>query len=105
MLDQQYCAIPFETLRAALVLGTKYDLERYRDMALIQLEKIFPLTLRDWDATYDLRDDFYSWRAFELLELVLSFGHRTMLPAAYCGCISLFELGTVSTTAAPCHPD
>lgn len=71
-----------KVLRAALILGTKYDFERYKTMALDHLETLFPQTLHQWDAVQSLHP-WYEGAELRFLELVRSFGRSTMLPSAY----------------------
>lgn len=100
-VEPTFSLIPFETLRAVLVLGTKYDFERYKVMALDQLQILFPRTLSEWDATERLRQ-WYSGSNLALLELALSFGHHAMLPSAYYLCLSKTPVVRTSIALVVC---
>ena len=94
----QNATFPIKLLIAMLRLGQKYEFDDFRDDALERLKATFPKNLDEYEASLDAGDidNESSSRSgqvstkgneFEILNIALELGIRTILPMAYLTCI------------------
>ncbi|KDR69183.1 hypothetical protein GALMADRAFT_77644 [Galerina marginata CBS 339.88] len=87
--------ISFAVLRSMLRLGTKYEFDHLRELVMEHLASKLPRSLDSWDKTYDEdgnRVASVDCHHFDLVNLLLEWDIRSVLPTALYTCIEVHTL-------------